>query len=290
MRASVPITRVRARAYTIPTDEGLAATAISAIDLAIYDLKSKILQLPLAALLGRYRSEVPIYGSGGFTSYDDKALGHQLSGWVERGCAWVKMKVGRDKADDARRVAVAKGAIEGRTLFVDANGAYSRKQALRFAEIFACHGVTWFEEPLSSDDLNGLHFLRDRLPSLVEIAAGEYEYTIGYFETMLAANAVDVQQADITRCGGITPFLLVAGLCQAHRTDLSCHCAPAAHLHAACAAPRIRRIEWFHDHVRIERMLFAGAPIATNGTIRPDMSRPGLGLAFKAQDGERYAA
>jgi L-alanine-DL-glutamate epimerase-like enolase superfamily enzyme len=123
----------------------------------------------------------------------------------------------------------------------------------------------------------------------MEIAAGEYGYTLDYFRRMLNAKAVDVIQADITRCGGVTGFLQVAALAQAHHTDLSGHCGPSFHLHAACAAPCFRHLEWFHDHVRIEQMLFDGAPRAKNGAIEPDLSRPGMGLVFKENDAEKYA-
>ena len=272
--------------------QGLAACAISAIDTALWDLKAKLLGLPLAILLGRWRDAVPIYGSGGFTTYSDRELRDQLAGWVERdGCAWVKMKIGTEPEDDPRRVATARAAIGDRGLFVDANGALTVKQALALAERLAREaGVLWFEEPVSSDDLAGLSLLRQRAPAAMEIAAGEYGYDADYFRSMLAAGAVDVQQADATRCGGITGFLQVAALCDAHHIDLSAHCAPALHLHAACAVPRLRHLEWLHDHVRIEHMLFDGAPASKQGAIRPDLSRPGLGLAFKRRDAERYLA
>jgi L-alanine-DL-glutamate epimerase-like enolase superfamily enzyme len=270
--------------------EGLAATAISGIDIALWDLKAKLLDLPLALLLGRYRDAVPIYGSGGFTTYSDAELRGQLGGWVARdGCKWVKMKIGTRPDDDPRRVNVARSAIGEAGLFVDANGALTTKQALHQAGIFAREaGVAWFEEPVSSDDLEGLQMLRQHAPSCMEIAAGEYGYTSDYFRRMLQAGAVDVQQADITRCGGVTGFLQVATLCDAHHIDLSGHCGPAFHLHAACAAPRFRHLEWFHDHVRIESMLFDGAPKPEDGVIRPDLTRPGIGLEFKRQDAERY--
>ena len=271
--------------------EGLAATAISALDTALWDLKAKLLELPLARLLGNCRGEVPVYGSGGFTTYTEKQLSEQLSGWVEReGCHWVKMKVGSCPEEDPARVIAAKKAIGERTLFVDANGAYESKQALHLAERFATEAqVGWFEEPVSSDDLAGLRMLRERAPAGMDIAAGEYGYTIDYFRRMLNAQAVDVQQADVTRCGGYTGFLQVGALCEAQHIDLSAHCAPSVHLHAACAVPRLRHVEWFHDHVRIEQMLFEGAPLAREGLIRPDWGRPGLGLEFKRQDAERYA-
>ncbi len=269
--------------------DGLAATAISAVDVALWDLKAKLIDEPLARLFGRYRDEVPIYGSGGFTTYSDEDIRAQLSRWVnEDGCRWVKIKVGSQPERDPHRVRVAKSAIGDNKLFVDANGAYAVKQALTLAECFADDAdVRWFEEPVSSDDLSGLAYVRARAPAPMEIAAGEYGYDTDYFRTMLAAQAVDVQQADATRCGGYTGFLQVAALCEAHHVPLSFHCGPAVHLPVACAAPRLRHIEWFHDHVRIEHMLFDGAPVPRDGAIRPDVTRPGHGLVFKSKDAER---
>jgi L-alanine-DL-glutamate epimerase-like enolase superfamily enzyme len=270
---------------------GLAATAISAVDVALWDLKAKLLGLPLARLLGMVRLTVPIYGSGGFTNYDDARLGAQLAGWVERdGCRWVKMKIGSDPGRDPARIAAARKAIGQAALFVDANGALSRKAALRLADLCAGSGVTWFEEPVSSDDLAGLRLLRDRVPAPVEIAAGEYAYNLDDVRRMLEAGAVDVQQADASRCGGISGFLAVGALCAAHHIDLSGHCAPSLHLHAACAIPHLRHLEYFHDHVRLESMLFDGAAIAKDGVIVPDLGRAGLGLVLKAADAARFAA
>jgi L-alanine-DL-glutamate epimerase-like enolase superfamily enzyme len=270
---------------------GLTATAIAAVDGALWDLKAKLLDLPLCLLLGRYRDTCLVYGSGGFTTYTETELREQLSGWAERdGCRWVKMKIGTHPEQDPSRVAAAKNAIGERTLFVDANGAYKTKQALALADVFAREAqVGWFEEPVSSDDLEGLQAIRARAPVTMEIAAGEYGYTVGYFRRMLNAKAVDVIQADITRCGGVTGWLQVAALSAAHHIDLSGHCAPAYHLHAACAAPHFRHLEWFHDHVRIEHMLFDGAPRVRDGAIAPDLTRPGMGLEFKQKDAEQYA-
>jgi L-alanine-DL-glutamate epimerase-like enolase superfamily enzyme len=268
---------------------GVAACAISALDIALWDLKAQLLNVSLASLLGIAREDVRIYGSGGFTSYSDKQMCDQLSGWVEQGCTAVKMKVGREPERDLARVGVARTAIGPEVeLFVDANGAYARKQALNFAEEFIRHGIVWFEEPVSSDDLAGLHLLRDRAPPNMDIAAGEYGYTPFYFRHMLEAGAVDVLQADATRCGGITGFLRAAALCDAFSIPLSSHCAPSAHVAAAASAPRVRHMEWFHDHVRIEQMLFDGAPHVREGHIAPDLSRSGNGLAFRGADAKRY--
>ena len=271
--------------------EGLTATAISAVDTALWDLKAVLLDRPLASVLGRYRESVPIYGSGGFTNYDDERLARQLSRWVEiEGCRWVKMKIGSDPEQDPARVAVARSAIGSTGLFVDANGAYGPREAIHLAEIFAEEqNVQWFEEPVSSDDLEGLRQVRDETPPVMEVAAGEYGYSLDYFRRMLQAGAVDVQQADATRCGGVTGFLQAAALCEAYHIDLSAHCAPALHRHLGCAAPQFRHLEWFHDHVRIEHMLFEGAPVPHLGCVAPDMSRPGLGLSLKRKEAERFA-
>lgn len=272
---------------------GIAACAIAAIDTALWDLKARILGLPLASLLGRARDRVEIYGSGGFTSYDDATLRDQLAGWVEQdGCRAVKMKIGSDPARDPARVAVARRAIgEGTKLFVDANGAFTPRDALHYTHLFADSAdIRWMEEPVSSDDLAELASVRAAAPPGVEITAGEYVYNEDDARSMLAADAVDVQQADITRCAGITGFLDIAAMTAAHHRDLSGHCAPALHLHAACAVERFRHLEWFHDHVRIEQMLFDGAPMPKDGFIAPDMSRPGHGLELKRSVAEHYAA
>jgi len=270
---------------------GIASMAISAVDSALWDLKARLLNLPLVKLLGTARDSVPIYGSGGFTSYSHEQLQNQLAGWVNQSIPRVKMKIGRDARADMDRVRAARQAIGADAeLFVDANGAYDRKQALERAEKFAELDVRWFEEPVSSDDLQGLRLVRDRAPAGMEIAAGEYGYELGYFREMLAAGAVDVLQADATRCGGITGFLQVAALCQAHHLPLSAHTAPALHTHVCCAAIPLRHLEYFHDHVRIENMFFEGAPKPVHGELRPDLSRPGMGIELKQADAQRFAA
>lgn len=269
---------------------GMASMAIAAVDAALWDVKAQLLDLPLVSLLGAVREGVPVYGSGGFTSYTEKQLQEQLSGWAAQGITRVKMKVGRQPAHDPDRVRAAREAVgSAAQLFVDANGAYSRKQALAFAETFAACGVSWFEEPVSSDDVLGLRLLRDRAPAGMDIAAGEYGYDLFYFRRMLEAGAVDVLQADATRCAGITGFLRVGALCEAWAVPLSAHTAPSLHAHPCCALTPVCHIEYFHDHVRIEHLLFDGALTPVDGVLVPDLSRPGLGLKFKRADAQRYA-
>jgi len=270
---------------------GIAANAISAIDAAIWDLKAKLLDLPLAALLGVRRENIEIYGSGGFTTYSDEHMTEQLHGWVHRdGCRAVKIKIGSDPAQDPHRLSVARQAVGNAALFMDANGALDVKRALAVARVAADEfGVCWFEEPVSSDDLDGLATIRPHLPAPMELAAGEYIYDIDNARCLLRRHAVDVLQADITRCGGVTGLMRVADIADAFHIPFSAHCAPALHLHTACAIRNFRHLEWFHDHVRIEQRLFEGAPLPVNGHICFDPTRPGCGLTFKYVDAEPFA-
>ena len=268
---------------------GIASCAIAAVDVALWDLKARLLNLPLVKLLGQVRDSIPAYGSGGFTSYPPERLYDQLQGWARDGLKMVKMKIGRHPEEDAQRVRTARDAIGSEVqLFVDANGAYSRKQALAAAESFEPMRVSWFEEPVSSDDLEGLRLMRDRAPAAMEIAAGEYGYDSLYFRRMLESGAVDVLQADATRCCGITGFMQAAALCDAFQIPLSAHTAPSLHLHVCCAAVRARHVEYFHDHARIEQLFFDGAAQPVRGDLRPDLARRGLGLTPKRNDLEKY--
>jgi L-alanine-DL-glutamate epimerase-like enolase superfamily enzyme len=266
---------------------GLCSTAIAAVDTALWDLKARLLGVALVDLFGRRRDSVPVYGSGGFTSYDEDRLAHQLGSWVERGIRSVKMKIGSDRAADLHRLTVARAAIGDAELFVDANGAYDRKQALVMADAMQDARVSWFEEPVTSDDLEGLRLLRDRAPPTMEIAAGEYGYDVGYFRRLLEAGAVDVLQADVTRCAGYTELLRVAALCATHRVPLSAHTAPSLHAHVCCALPDCRHVELFHDHVRLEHLLLDGALDARAGELTPSRDCAGNGLALKA-DAARF--
>jgi L-alanine-DL-glutamate epimerase-like enolase superfamily enzyme len=267
---------------------GISAMAISIADTALWDLKANLLELPLVTLLGAVRDRIMAYGSGGFTSYSIDQLCEQLRGWTEGGIRAVKMKVGSHPEEDLERITNARGVIGDAELFIDANGAYSRKQALAIASECWQMDVTWFEEPVSSDDLEGLRLIRDHGPPGMDVAAGEYGYDPIYFRRMLEAGAVDVLQADATRCGGVTGFMKAAELCDAFTLPLSAHTAPSIHVHLCCAASRARHVEYFHDHVRIEQMLFEGAARTENGDLRPDLARPGFGLEFKRSDAEQY--
>jgi L-alanine-DL-glutamate epimerase-like enolase superfamily enzyme len=272
-------------------ETGVSAMAISAIDNSLWDLRARLVDLPLAQFIGQVRPGIAVYGSGGFTSYSDEQLTHQFSNWAREGFWMVKMKVGTHPHQDPHRVEVARKAIGPDVkLFTDANGAYSTKQALALADVFKEKGgVSWLEEPVSSDNLPGLHQVRAHAPAGFDIAAGEYGYTAWYFERMIDAGAIDVLQADATRCQGISGFLEVAALCWAHNVPLSAHCGPSQHLHVCCAVPRAIHMEFFHDHARIERMFFEGFCEPRQGVMYFDPNRPGIGLELKRKDAEKYA-
>jgi L-alanine-DL-glutamate epimerase-like enolase superfamily enzyme len=271
---------------------GAVGYALSAVDVALWDLKARLLGVSLPRLLGAVRADVPVYGSGGFTTYDDRQLHDQLAGWaLEQRIPRVKIKVGESwggaAGRDLERMAQARKVIGPETeLFIDANGGYGRKQAIRIMAAAADLDVRWLEEPVSSDDLDGLREVRNSVTA--DVTAGEYGYDLTYFRRMCAAGAVDCLQADVSRCGGITEWLRAAAVAASYGLQISGHCAPHLHAAVATAVPNLRHLEWFHDHVRIEGMFFDGALDPAGGTVRPDPDAPGLGLTWRAADAERY--
>lgn len=271
---------------------GIAAGAISAVDTALWDLKARLLGLPLVRLLGAARTEVAVYGSGGLTPYDDTQLERQLRGWTEQGIDRVKIKIGeswgREESRDLHRTRLARKVVgDAADLYVDANGGYTRKQAVRMAGAMADSGLTWLEEPVSSDDLAGLRVVRDAVAA--DVTAGEYGYDLPYLTRMAASGAVDCLQADVTRCGGITVWLRAAAVAEGLGLHLSGHCAPHLHAHVAAAVPNTRHLEWFHDHVRVENLLFHGTLDPDGGTVTPGASgEPGHGLALNRTAAERF--
>ncbi|MCF6525624.1 enolase C-terminal domain-like protein [Streptomyces sp. JJ36] len=269
---------------------GVGAMGASAVDIALWDLKARLLGVPLFRALPSHHDAVPVYGSGGFTNYPLGRLTEQLAGWVEQGIPRVKLKTSRRPEEDPERLTAVRETIGPEVeLLADANGAPARKQALYWAHRMADEwDVRWLEEPVSSDDTAGLRLIRDQGPPGLEVAAGEYGYEIGDFAGLLDSRAVDCLQADVTRCGGVTGVLQVAGLAASHRIDLSAHCAPAASAHAFCAVKRLRHLEYFHDHVRLEGLLFDGTVRPAGGVLRPDPDRPGLGLSVRWADAEPY--
>ncbi len=272
---------------------GLAAMAISAVDIALWDLKARLLGLPLWRLLGAARARVPVYGSGGFTSYSDARLADEIGEWRAQGIADAKIKVGREPVRDLERVRAARAAMDGTTgaLMVDANGAYTFSSARRWARVFQEEaGVSWLEEPLPAARHADLTALRLRLPPGVELAGGEYLYDPAEARLLLDGPDVDVLMADVTRCSGITGFLQIAALAAAAQHPLSTHCAPALHAPLGGAEARVRHVEYFQDHARIERALLDGFSPPAEGTLAAGGPGAGHGYFFKWRDAQRYAA
>jgi L-alanine-DL-glutamate epimerase-like enolase superfamily enzyme len=260
---------------------GLYLQALSAVDIAWWDLKARLLGLPLATLLGQCRDTVPIYGSGGFTSLTDQQLAEQVAWWHSVGCTAMKIKIGEawgTQIDrDLHRVRQFADLAGPRVqLMVDANGGYTAGQARRVGRALDEMGVVWFEEPVSSDDLDGLAAVRDGLDC--DVTAGEYAAEL--YDVRALLPVVDCLQLDLTRCGGYTGWLRGAALAQARNRQVSAHCAPALHAPVAAAVPNLRHVEWFADHARIDAAFLIGAPDVSDGALHPDRQLVGHGLSF----------
>ncbi len=271
---------------------GIGAMALSAVDCALWDLKARLLELPLHYLLGSVRDRIEVYGSGGFVNYSEDQLRDQLLGWTEKlGLERVKIRVGerwgRQTRRDLARVRFARDVVGPEVeLFVVANGAYTIGEASRMAEKLDELDVRWFEEPVSSDDLSGLQRIRSQ--SCADVAAGGYGFSLDYFRRMCAAEAVDCVQVDVTRCGGITELLRIAAVAAAYNLDISGHGAPYQVAPALAAIPNLRHTEWFCDHVDIEQQLFAGTEDPVEGSLQLSEDSTGHGLSFRADAASPY--
>lgn len=264
--------------------KGLVMHAISAVDIAWWDLKGRLLETSLVRLFGRARQQVPIYGSGGFTTYDDRQLAEQVEWWHSVGASAMKIKIGQDRGgnvprDLARVAQLAEFAGSGVALMVDANGGYTTAQARRVGAELDALGVVWFEEPVSSDDVEGLGIVRNSVRC--DVTAGEY--AADDYDARALVPVVDCLQLDVTRCGGFTGWLSAAAVAQAHNLEVSGHCAPALHAHVAGAAPNLRHVEWFVDHARLEPELVDGAPLVRDGALHVDPDRAGHGMSLSTR-------
>ncbi len=259
---------------------GLVGQAISAVDVALWDLAARSHSVPVTSLLGTAAESVEVYGSGGFTTYTAEQLEEQVEGWLAAGCRSMKIKVAESwgaaiDRDLARVRRLREAAGPDVALMVDANGGYTRGQARRVGAVLDAYGVVWFEEPVSSDDLDGLAAVRDAVRC--DVAAGEY--AADTYDARALCGAVDCLQLDATRCGGYTGFRAAAAVAASFGLQVSAHCAPALHAPVAAATANLRHVEWFADHVRLEPLLFDGVPPVLDGRLSPSTG-PGHGMTL----------
>ncbi|MEO8242992.1 MAG: mandelate racemase/muconate lactonizing enzyme family protein [bacterium] len=274
---------------------GLTLAAISAIDIALWDIRGKALDQPVWALLGgRSATRLPAYASGGWA--DAAGIGDQLQSYVDAGgFRAVKMRVG--SMDERPQVSADRVRAARRTLgpnvdlMVDAHGTYTVAEARRFAQLVADCDLAWFEEPISADDRAGL--AEFRASTMIPVAAGESECTRFDFAALVAARAVDILQPDPAFCGGITEAMRIATLASSFNLRLAPHLwagAPCffAGLHVLAAAPAGYIVEFSLGANPMIHTLSRGSVTVKDGTIAvPD--GPGLGLDMDTEVIARYA-
>ena len=261
--------------------KGIAFCAISALDIALWDLKAKALNLPLYRLLGPYTDTVPVYGSGGWTNFSESELVAEQVGYVERGFPRVKMKVGKDfgmsEDEDVKRLAAVRKAVgDDVEIYVDANNGYYAKQAIRMSQIFEQFDVKWFEEPVLADDIEGLSVISQS--TTIPVATGEHEYTKYGFKELIVRGGADIVQPDIGRVGGVTEWMKVAHIAHGFNLPVAPHAYQLIHLHVACATPNLKVVEYLGVSDKSDRVWYTEFPEPVNGMWSPYPDRPGLGL------------
>ncbi len=206
---------------------GVLLASLSAIDVALWDLKGKLLGQPVHVLLGgKRRDTVRVYATGMyFTEGGDLAakLAREAEGYAAQGFTAMKMKVGHSFAQDVRNVRAVRAAIgPDLALMIDANHAYNRSEARALCRAVEPIGIGWFEEPLSPEDYTGYAELRRQTD--IPIAAGECEYLVHGFKRLLEGQCVDIAQPDTCAAGGLTEMQRIVALVRAHNVDLTPHC------------------------------------------------------------------
>tara|TARA_B100000949_G_scaffold15701_1_gene12208 strand:- start:643 stop:1749 length:1107 start_codon:yes stop_codon:yes gene_type:complete len=261
--------------------KGIAFCAISAIDIGLWDLKGKYVNLPLYKLLGAYTDSVPVYGSGGWTNFSEKELLEEMTRYVSDGIPRVKMKVGKDfgssEREDIERVAAVRKIVgDDVSIYIDANNGYYRKQAIYMAKEFEQFQVGWFEEPLIPDDIDGMAEISKA--TSIPIATGEHEYTKYGFRDLISRGGADIVQPDIGRVGGVTEWMKVAHLAHSFNLPVAPHALQLAHLHVACATPNLKVVEYMNVSLEGDKLWYVDFPKQKNGYWSPFHDKPGLGL------------
>jgi len=276
------------RTFPIVGRRGITVSALSGIDIALWDLLGKTLGQPVWRLLGgRLRERIPAYASGGWAPVG--AVGKQLRQYVERGHRAVKMRVGLQDAsvdDSAARVREARETLgPGVGLMVDAHGTWSVREAQRFARKVADCDLGWLEEPVSPDNVAGQAEVRAATD--IPIAAGETEQTRFAFRDLIEARAVDVLQPDVAIAGGITETLRICALAATHGLTVAPHLWGgavlfASGLHLAVATPCVTTLEFARgDNPLLNDLVEEPFDLVDGYVLAPD--RPGLGLTLNRE-------
>ena len=206
---------------------GIMLSALSAIDIALWDLKGKLLNQPVSVLLGgRKRNQVKAYATGMYFSAGKnlaERLAEEALSYKEQGFTAMKMKVGLGVDEDVRNVRAVRNALGPDTeLMIDANHAFSLREALQLIQKLQQFNIAWFEEPLSPDDYDGYHELK--LRSGIPIAAGECEYLRSGFLQLFQKRCVDIVQPDVCGAGGITETKKICSFAQTFGVEYAPHC------------------------------------------------------------------
>jgi L-alanine-DL-glutamate epimerase-like enolase superfamily enzyme len=260
---------------------GMTTRAISGIDIALWDLRAKVAGMPLYKMLGGYRNRMPTYVAGGY--YEEgkglKELQQEMLDSVELGARAVKMKIGAVPIrEDVERVKAVREAIgPDVSLLVDANCAYRAYEAIQIARRMEEYDIYWFEEPVSPDDYEGHKRLAEM--TAIPIATGENEYTRYGFRDLIATGAVPILNADAKVLGGVTEFMKVAALAQAHDLRIAPHGSQDIHIHLVTAISNGLILEYYRDstdpmHGKIYHTTLM---LNDDGTVSPP-EVPGIGI------------
>jgi len=262
--------------------KGLMFCALSAVDIALWDLKGKILGLPLYRLMGGNKNKVPVYASGGWTSYCDEQLVDEIKSMVDQGYNMVKFKVGveggKKPLRDVKRVSKVREAVGPNIgIMLDANNCWDSSTAVRFANLVKEYDIMFLEEPVFADDIPGL--ARFKRGTDLPLASGEHEYTKFGARDLVMNSAADIIQMDATRAGGYTEMIKAAAITEAWNLKFAPHAMENIHIHLVSAIPNALFLERLLLFENITSNIYIDPPIPENGFMEiPDL--PGLGLVL----------
>lgn len=261
--------------------KGLMLCALSAVDIALWDLKGKIIGLPLYRMFGGTETKIPVYGSGGWTSYDDDELVAEMLKLKDQGYSMIKFKVGVEGGHNTRRdllrVRKVRDAVGSEMrLMLDANGCWDAATGAQFANQVKEYDIMFLEEPVFADDLPGL--IKYKQSTDLPLATGEQEYTRYGARDLLINGAADIVQLEVTRAGGFTEMLKIGHLTQAFNVKFAPHAMENLHIHLVSAFNNALFLERLLIFEEIAANVYVDAPKPINGFMYIPENKPGLGL------------